>query len=238
MRACICVCVGVDDPLTQSVKEFVSEGRKERTNSNYEREQIRYIQWCKEKEIDVTKPNPTVLAAYIAQAWKEKKIKSASVANTARSAVSDLYKYATEGEKSVGESKIVRDVYKTITRTAEPSVEKDPLLREHFTSIFPLINLEKFIEVRAYYCMLLMYALGRRGGEMTNIKTKNVVNDERNMIMNVTLEPAKQGRRKIERKAVAHAPNNPEMNVNLWHDLYMKLRRKENEGKEGEFLFQ
>jgi hypothetical protein len=44
----------------------------------------------------------------------------------------------------VGESKIVRDVYATITKIAEPSAQKDPLLKEHFISMFPTVNMKEY----------------------------------------------------------------------------------------------
>jgi site-specific recombinase XerD len=232
------VHVYVDDPLAQEVMNFVKENRCAETNMSYTHHQYLYIQWCKTRSINAAVPNSLALAAYLTHAWTQREIRSASVANTARSAVSDLYRYMNENERTVGESKIVRDVCKTITKIAEPIEGKDPLTKDHFFSIFPHVDLQKYIEVRAYYCMLLMYALGRRSIEMTRLETKNVVNDEANMMMIVTLIPAKQGRKRKEKQVVAYAPNNPSLNVGLWHEVYMQLRTKENKKGECEFLFQ
>lgn len=219
----------IDEPLVSEVREFVRENRAEATNKQYTHHQALYIEWCKERGIDTKQGNKNALAAYLSNAWKEGKITSASAANTARSAVSDLYRYMQEGEQTLGESKIVRDVISTIEKKSKPQREAKPLLKQHFMEIFPHINLSEYTEVRDYYCMLLMYAMGRRGKEMTDLETDKVVNEREEKRMRVRHEPAKQKNRKEIETVITHATEKSAMNVGLWHEVYMKLREKRRE---------
>ena len=158
--------------------------------------------------------------------WKSGRHKSASSANTARSAVSDLYKYTNDNEKTVGESKIVRDVIATIEKIAKPQRETKGIEQEHFATRFRYVNLSEYIEVRDYYCMLLSYGLGRRGGEMMKLETSKIQNDKTNKRMIVRHEPAKQKMREEIETVVAHAPDNHARDVGKWHELHMELREK------------
>lgn len=223
------------------VKEFVRENRAESTNKQYTYHQTLFIEWCNERNIDTKRGNKNTLAAYLADAWKKGTITSASAANTARSAVSDLYRYTAEREQSLGESKIVRDVMSTIEKKSKPQREAKPLTKQHFMQIFPMIDMDSYIEVRDYYCMLLMYAMGRRGKEMTDIETDKVINEKEEKRMRVRHEPAKQKNRKEIETVIAHAVDKAAMNVGLWHELYMELREKETrqgEGDECPYYFQ
>lgn len=227
--------VGENDDIRKEIAEFTREHRAKGTNEQYKKQQENYINWCKERQIDWEKGRAEMLCKYLMHKHREGRWKSEAAFNTARSAISDMYKHEEGTTGTLGEHRLVQEVMKVIKKTAPEKKEKKAFTVEHFRQIFKHVNVNDFVMVRNYLMMLLMYAMGRRGVEATRLRKAEVVADDEKRMLIVTHTPAKQKERKRMITPIAYATENGFMDVGKWHKIYTRLR----EGKpESPYYFQ
>ena len=186
---CVCVC-GVTSGnrerdneerknARESIAEFTRKYRRTDTNSSYRYHQELFRSWCR-----MTSKRPPQdenecaeqVCQYLIHCHEREEEEnrwSASYFNTARSAISDLFKFTYSN--AIGEHPLVTTTIATIRKVAPPPTQKEPFTQEHFRKIFAVIDLTNFRDVRDYYMMLIMYAMGRRAQEATDLLMKNVV---------------------------------------------------------------
>ena len=223
------MCVYIDKNKKRQREEIAEFNRKHRdasTNTSYTRHQHLYKQWCVNNNIDFSTPNIESVGKYLIHCFESKdktRRWSSSTFNTARCAISDLYKFTFSDTSSVGEHPMISSTLATIRKMSEPSSQKRPLTQEHFSTIFKHINMTNFRDVRDYHLMLMMYAMARRAKEATQLLMSNIkINDEKGYLT-ITHTPAKQKAQKVVETTISYAPDNIVTDVGRWHKMYMSV---------------
>lgn len=215
----------------EEIAEFNRKHRQSSTNTAYTRHQTLYKQWCGSNNIDSTTPQVEALGKYLIYCFESKdesKRWSSSTFNTARCAISDLFKFTYNDTISLGEHPMISSTLATIKKMSAPSTQKNPLTKEHFVGIFKHINMKSFRDVRDYHLMLIMYAMARRAKEATSFLMSNITVDEVNGMLLIKHTPAKQKAQKVVDTPISFAPDNIIMDVGRWHRLYMSVAVKES----------
>lgn len=223
-----CLCASGKHCQREEAAQFVRENRATATNKGYEQHKEQYKKWCNETGRQWQQASQENLVTYIIQQYKQKQW-SASYCSSARSAISDIYKF--NGGEKLGESEMLRAVMDTIKKTAKPEKQKEPLRIHHYREMFKVIDMQCFRDVRDYYMWLLMFSIARRAGEAVRIETRDVEIDEEKQLARITYTPAKKRRRVRKVAIVKFATNNPELNIRLWHETYTNMRKNKTAEK-------
>ena len=156
--------MSVESTMFSYIGHWLKFYRPQNTEQTYSGAIKQFVQWCNDRGLNYDPPSDTTVAFYLTELHRSQK--SYNTIRVASSSISDLCRY---NPTRPAQSQIVQDVKATIKKISPPSKRKKALLVSHIYSIFECCLLDKFINIRDYFLIILAFKTLFRGAEIISI---------------------------------------------------------------------